>query len=111
GYDLRRVIHFFPTRRSSDLSDAARGIVMVAAVPALVRVTERRLPVLGMVLGPVAGSMVGRVLLRVWPSGERALTLDRFGSGPDRHHATPSAARDAIVARLGRAGRWATRPA
>lgn len=91
-------------------SDAARGIVVVAAVPALVRVTERRLPVLGMVLGPVAGSMVSRVLLRVWPSGKLALTLDRFGSATDRLHATLSAARDAIVPRLGRAVRWATLP-
>src|SRR5690606_41761935 len=73
-----------PADRQVSGSDAARGIVVVAAVPAMVGVTERSLPVLGMVLGPVAGSMVSRVLLRVWPSGKRALTLDRFGSATDK---------------------------
>src|SRR5690606_21022330 len=92
-------------------ADAARGIAVVAAVPALVRVAQKRLPLLGTLLGPVAGSMVSRVLLRVWPSGRRGGPgLDRFGGAANQLQAALSSARDGIVPRLGRAVRWGTLP-
>ena len=49
-------------------AQAARGLALVAAAPALTRVAQRRFPLVGTVAAPAVGAMLTRTLARVWPS-------------------------------------------
>ena len=46
---------------------AARGLAIVAAAPALTRVAQRRFPLIGTLAAPAVGALLTRVLVRVWP--------------------------------------------
>lgn len=97
-------------RLTISATDAARGVAIVAAVPALTRATQRRFPLLGTAVAPVAGSILSRSLIRVWPGGRGSIPIDRL-EGPARHLDTALAsAREGVVSKLGTAVRWATLP-
>lgn len=89
---------------------AARGLAIVAAAPALTRVAQRRFPLVGTLAAPIAGALMTKVLARVWPKdlgGEHLHGLDR----PARKlEGALDNARRATVPRLTRAVRWATLP-
>ena len=53
---------------------------------------------------------MSRVLMRVWPTGRRAVGLDRVGGAANHLRSALATARDGIRPRLGRAVRWGTLP-
>lgn len=90
--------------------DAARGVTVVAAIPALTRVARRRFPVLGLLAAPAVGTVLTRALLRVWPGGQDATPLTGL-ERPARHlEETLRAVGAATLPRVSTAVRWATIP-
>lgn len=92
------------------VSEAARGVVMVAAIPALVRASRRRFPLVGTVVGPVVGTLLGRAIPRLWPAGSRSASISGLEGPARRLDAALESARRAVLPRLATGVRWATLP-
>lgn len=91
-------------------TDAAKGIALVAAVPAMTRVARRRFPLVGTLAAPAVGAIVTRVLTRVWPTGMGDAVTARVEGTSHRLEETLHAARERAVPKLATAMRWATLP-
>lgn len=94
---------------SIGVGDAARGLAIVAAVPALTRVAQRRFPLVGTLAGPAAGALVARILARVWPAGGGSPLAGIEGPARSLGHALDSA-RNTVIPRLATTVKWATLP-
>lgn len=97
-------------RLNVTVSEAARGVVMVAAIPALVRASRRRFPLVGTVVGPVVGTLLGRAIPRLWPAGSRSASISGLEGPARRLDAALESARRAVLPRLATGVRWATLP-
>lgn len=91
-------------------SDAARGIAIVATIPAMTRATQRRFPLVGFLLAPAVGSLLSRALVRVWPSDGGGVPLTSLDRPARRLHSTLDSIRQSVLPRLARTVRWATLP-
>lgn len=91
-------------------ADAARGLTMVAAIPALTRAARRRFPLVGIVAAPVAGALLTRILARVWPSGDGHPAGSGLEGGVRRLEQTLTSVRSTTLPRITTAVRWATLP-
>jgi hypothetical protein len=91
-------------------TDAAKGIALVAAVPAITRVARRRFPLIGTIAAPAVGAVLTRVLTRVWPTGMGDAVTARVEGTSHRLEETLQAARERAVPKLATAMRWATLP-
>lgn len=90
--------------------DAARGIALVAAVPAMTRVARRRFPLIGTIAAPAVGAIVTRAMTRVWPTGRGDAVTARVEGTSHRLEETLHAARERALPKLASAMRWATLP-
>lgn len=90
--------------------DAARGVTLVAAIPALTRAARRRLPVLGLMVAPAVGAVLSRALVRVWPTREGTRPLSGLERPARRLHGTLDRVSDTVMPGIERAVRWATLP-
>lgn len=91
-------------------TEAARGLALVAAAPALTRVAQRRFPLVGMVAAPAVGALLTRVLARVWPqTGGGSAMLGLEGTARRLNEAV-SSAEAAVLPKLATGVRWATIP-
>lgn len=89
-------------------TDAAKGITLVAAVPAMSRAARRRFPLIGTIAAPAVGAMVTRALTRVWPTGMGDAVTARVEGTSHRLEETLHAGRERAVPELPTAMRWAT---
>ncbi len=92
------------------VGDAARGLVIVAALPTMTRVARRRFPLVGLLVAPVTTALVTRILTRAWPPGAAGTPPDSVAATARRIEFTLDSARDTVVSRLEAAVRWATLP-
>lgn len=90
--------------------DAARGLTLVAAIPALTRAARRRFPVLGLVAAPAVGAVLGRALGRVWPAGQGTTPLTSLERPARRLEETLATVGQSALPRLATTVRWATLP-
>lgn len=90
--------------------DAARGVTLVAAIPALTRAARRRFPLLGTVAAPMAGAILSRALMRVWPTGHAATPLSGLERPARRLEDTLRTVSQSVLPRVTTAVRWATLP-
>lgn len=110
GVMVERVADDVATGKLSvGVGDAARGLAIVAAVPALTRVAQRRFPLVGTLAAPATGALLARVLSRVWPTGGGQPLTGIEGPARSLRQALDSA-RGTIVPKLATAVRWATFP-
>jgi len=92
-------------------TEAARGLVLVAAIPALVRASRRRFPLIGTLVAPVLGEILSRILGRLWPGGTREIEPPGGDGSPKRQvMAVLSSVRQRILPRLATGVRWVTLP-
>lgn len=92
------------------VNEAARGVALVAAIPALTRATQRRFPLVGMIFAPAAGALVGRVIARVWPASSGSTPLTGLEKPTRQLEQTLGSVRAAVVPRLATAVRWVSLP-
>lgn len=97
-------------RLTVSAGDAARGVAIVAAVPALTRATQRRFPLVGTLIAPAVGSVLSRALVRAWPASRAAVPLTGIERPARRLEHTLESVREAVIPKLTRAVRWATLP-
>lgn len=90
--------------------DAARGLTLVAAIPALTRAARRRFPVLGLVAAPAVGAVLSRTLGRVWPAGQGTASLSGLERPARRLEETLGTVGETALPRIATAVRWATLP-
>ncbi len=91
-------------------SQAARGMALVAAVPAMIRIAQRRFPFFGTVAAPIAGAVLTRALTRAWPETTGGEAITGLEGTALRLEGAVEAARQAVVPRLSGVVRWATLP-
>lgn len=98
-------------RLSVGANQVAEGLALVAVVPALTRVTRRRIPVVGLVIAPLIGNLLTRILVAVWPRSGTGGAIGLGGGGAARMvDQALDSARSSIMPRLDRGVRWATLP-
>lgn len=97
-------------RLSVTAAQAARGLAIVAAVPALTRVAQRRFPLIGTLMAPLVGSILARGLARVWPDSRDGDALVGLEGTARRLDQAIGSARSAVVPKLATAVRWVTLP-
>lgn len=97
-------------RLSVGYADAAKGLTLVAALPALTRAAQRRFPLLGTLVAPLIGSILTRALSRLWPSAPSDAVLTGVEGASRRLEETLRVVRERAVPRLTGAMRWATLP-
>lgn len=90
--------------------DAARGLALVAAIPALTRAAQRRFPLVGLVAAPAVGAVLGRALARVWPAGQGTTPLSGLERPARRLEETLETVGETALPRISTAVRWATLP-
>lgn len=90
--------------------DAARGVTLVAAIPALTRAARRRFPLVGLVAAPAVGAVMSRALMRVWPSGQGGTPLSGLERPARRLQDTLGKVNETVLPRIATAVRWATLP-
>lgn len=90
--------------------DAARGVTLVAAIPALTRAARRRFPLVGTAAAPAVGAVLSRALMRVWPTGSGAIPLAGLESPARRLEETLKGVRQSVLPKVATAVRWATLP-
>lgn len=90
--------------------DAARGVTLVAAIPALTRAARRRFPLVGLVAAPAVGAVMSRALMRVWPSGQGGTPLSGLERPARRLQDTLGKVSETVLPRIATAVRWATLP-
>jgi hypothetical protein len=92
-------------------SQAARGLALVAAAPALTRIAQRRFPLVGTLAAPAVGALLTRVLARVWPAGGAGgQPLVGLEGTARRLNEAVGDAETAVIPKLARAVRWVTVP-
>lgn len=91
-------------------AQAARGLAIVAAAPALTRVAQRRFPLVGTLAAPAVGALLTRTLARVWPAASGGLPLTGLEGTARRLNDAVAAARRAVIPKLATTVRWATLP-
>lgn len=91
-------------------AQAARGLAIVAAAPALTRVAQRRFPLVGTLAAPAVGSLLTRVLARVWPQIGGGNPMVGLEGTARRLNDAVSVAQTAVLPKLATAVRWATLP-
>jgi hypothetical protein len=91
-------------------SDAARGVAIAAAIPALTRAAQRRFPLAGLLIAPALGSIISRTLFRVWPSGGAPTPLSGLERPARGIEQALESVRAAVIPKLSRAVRWASLP-
>ena len=91
-------------------SQAARGLALVAAAPAMTRVAQRRFPLVGTLAAPAVGALLTRVLARVWPAGGASEPLVGLEGTARRLNEAVGDAQTAVIPKLAKAVRWVTVP-
>jgi hypothetical protein len=91
-------------------SQAARGLALVAATPALTRVAQRRFPLIGTLAAPAVAALLTRVLARVWPAGGGGHPLVGLEGTARRLNEAVGDAQTAVIPKLATAVRWVTVP-
>lgn len=97
-------------RLAISAEDAARGVTLVAAIPALTRAARRRFPLVGTLAAPVVGAVLSRALVRVWPSGQGTAPLSGLDRPARRVQRTVQAIGESILPSVKTVIRWATLP-
>lgn len=97
-------------RLTIGVGEAARGVALVAAIPALTRATQRRFPLVGTLFAPAAGALVSRVIARVWPASPGSVPLTGLEKPTRQLEETLGSVRAAVIPRVATAVRWVSLP-
>ncbi|CAN5847461.1 hypothetical protein BH23ACT5_BH23ACT5_09610 [soil metagenome] len=89
---------------------AARGVALVAAIPAMTRIAQRRFPLIGTLAAPVAGAVLTKTLARAWPATSGGVAMSGLEGKAHQLESAVDSARRAVIPKLAGAIRWATLP-
>lgn len=92
-------------------AQAAKGLTIVAAAPALTRVAQRRFPLVGTLAAPAVGVLLTRTIARLWPTTDGdGIPLAGLEGTARRLNEAVGSARRVVLPKLAAAIRWATFP-